>query len=275
MTVDYLTGAVTNNIGAAVDVNSAAFPYTFAGLTPNTAYKIIVVAQNSSGLSIREIAQNTGYAGPVMDALSLTAIADTSITLSVPAFSTAGNPLPPVQTRLAYIGLASGGSAMTVDYLTGAVTNNIGAAVDVNSAAFPYTFAGLSSDTAYTIIVVAQNSSGLSIRQITANTSCIAPILDNLILAPGPGAAEITLSAPTFSNSPDPAPTVRGWIGDEGFISVSGTTVSGTGIIEANVDVSGGYLFNTGLTSGNDYRIIVIAQSSCGYSVRQDVVTAP
>jgi hypothetical protein len=278
ITVDYLTGIVTNNIGPAVDVNSVAFPYAFSGLTPNTSYRIIVVAQNSSGLSIRQIAQSTGYSAPVMDPLSLTATADTSITLSVPTFSTVGNPAPPVQTRLAYIGFASGGSAITVDYLTGIVTNNIGPAVDVNSVAFPYTFGGLTQDTSYTIVVVAQNSSGLSIRQISANTGCIAPILDNLILTPGvPLSAEIALTAPSFSNVPDPAPTVRGWIGEEGFISVSGTTVSGTSIIEANVDVSTGYTFGVlaPLTSGLDYRVIVISQSGCGYSVRQAVATAP
>jgi hypothetical protein len=53
--------------------------------------------------------------------------------------------------------------------------------------------------------------------------------------------------------------------------------VSGTSIIEANVDVSTGYTFGVlaPLTSGLDYRVIVISQSGCGYSVRQAVATAP
>jgi hypothetical protein len=40
--------------------NVIAAPHTFAGLTANTPYRIIVVTSNASGVSIRQIIQITG-----------------------------------------------------------------------------------------------------------------------------------------------------------------------------------------------------------------------
>ena len=274
ISVDYETGIVSNNIGAAVNV--AASGCTFSGLTPNGDYRIIVVAQNSSGLSIREIAQNTAYAGPVMSPLVLTGTTDTSITLQQPGFTTAGNPLPPVQTRLAYIGYASAvlGTPISVDYETGIVSNNIGAAVNV--AASGCTFPGLTPNGDYRIIVVAQNASGLSIREIAQNTAYAGPVMSPLVLT-GTTDTSITLQQPGFTTAGNPLPPAQTRLAYIGYASaVLGTPISvdyETGIVSNNigaaVNVAASGCTFSGLTPNGDYRIIVVAQNSSGLSIRE------
>jgi len=154
-------GAVTNETDGPYDVDSA--PHTFAGLTPDMTYRIIVVSQNASGVSIRQITQTTGPSAPVLDPLAINSVDDQNIQLAAVSYATAGFPVPAAAN--AYIGLDG---VIAVSPL-GAVTNETDGPYDVDSA--PHTFAGLTPNTTYRIIVVSQNASGVSIRQIVQTTS--------------------------------------------------------------------------------------------------------
>jgi hypothetical protein len=262
-----------------VDVSGG---YTFGNtpaLTVNTVYRIIVIAKSDGGTWVQQIVVNTGVTSPVMDPLQISNITTTTIQLAAPTFSVVGVPAPTVRGWIGKNGLIT----VTGTTVSGTVIEGGAGGVDVSGG---YTFGNtpaLTVDTVYRIIVIAQSAGGTFVRQFTVNTSCIPPIMDNLILTPGgAGTAQITLSKPTFSVTGDPAPTsIEAYIGEEGFISVSGTTVSGT-IIEGSINVSSSsYIFGVtpppgnALTSGVTYRVIVISQGSCGYSVRQATAIAP
>src|SRR4030067_833483 len=95
-----------------------------------------------------------------------------------------------------------------------------------------------------------------------------APVLNNLVISDSQ-ADSIMLAQPTLSTAGEPTPTVQAYIGINGTISVSGSTVSNS--LEGPVDVSAaGYEFS-GLSDGISYKIIVVAQNSAGYSVMQIV----
>lgn len=77
----------------------------------------------------------------------------------------------------------------------------------------------------------------------------------------------ITLARPEFVDEGDPDPIIFAYIGEEGEIDIAGATVSN--YTEGTIDVSdSGYTF-TGIDNGKNYRIIVTAENSYGYSVRQ------
>ncbi|MBN2078073.1 MAG: hypothetical protein JW838_03850, partial [Spirochaetes bacterium] len=187
-TITVAGDVVTGSIQGPIDVSGGG--YTFNGLAGNETYRIIVVATNSSGYSVVQITQNTGGIAPVMDALSLSGFSATDITLNQPTFSTAGNPVP---TVLAYIGLDG-----TISVAGSVVSGNIGPAVDVSASGC--TFAGLAPMTIYRLIVVAQNASGYSVRQIVQSTDSIAPVMNALAVS-GVTETEITIDQPTFSTS--------------------------------------------------------------------------
>jgi hypothetical protein len=288
---DSLITITGSTVGGTIEegpIDVSAGPYTFNGLAGNTSYRIIVVAQNSSGYSVQQTTRNTGGIAPVLNPLSISATNDTSITLDQPDFFTPGNPqaegaLPGGQQRWAYIGPTGGATPIAVDYVTGAVTGTITASVDVYTTTFPYAFSGLTPNTSYRIIVVAQNSSGLSIRTITQSTALAAPVMDPLSLDPlnPPTATTITLLQPNFSipgnpvaEGPLPGGQQRwayiGLTGGATPITVDYITGAVTGTILDSVDVYTAtfpYTFG-GLTTGTSYRIIVVAQNSSGLSIR-------
>ena len=257
---------ITNSTQGPTNVSAGG--WNIVGLTVDTQYKIIVVATSSSGLDLRQLVVKTGDTAPVMNALSITSVSDTAIVLAQPTFSTTGVPAPTVR---AWIGQSS---SIAWSVATG-VTGFSQGPTDVSAGGWNIT--GLTGDTYYTIIVVAQSSSGLAVRQMAVNTMCVPPIMNNLTLTPGgAGTALITLTQPTFSTTGVPAPSVQAWIGRDGTIGITGTTV--TGSLEGPINVSASsYVFGSvvTLTSGLDYRVIVVAQSSCGYSAKQAVATAP
>jgi len=91
-----------------------------------------------------------------------------------------------------------------------------------------------------------------------------APVLNDLVIT-NTDPSSITLQKPTFSTAGTPAPTVQAYIGLDGVISVSGSTVSDS--LEGPVDISAtGHQF-TNLDSDTAYRIIVVAQNTEGYAV--------
>ena len=136
----------------------------FNGLAASLTYRIIVVAVNTSGYSVQQIVESTGLIAPVLNPLSILAFDSGSITLGQPTFSVAGNPLPPVQTVQAYIGLDG-----VISVLGSVVSGAQQGPVDVSTAGCGFWF--LSPNTAYRIIVVAQNSSGFSVVQIPQFTA--------------------------------------------------------------------------------------------------------
>ncbi|MBN1497305.1 MAG: hypothetical protein JXA07_11085, partial [Spirochaetes bacterium] len=254
---------VANDLQGPVDVSAGGCQ--FNGLASNTLYRVYVVAQNMdvSGTyhqSIEFIDQSTYGTASVMDALVTTTIPPTTdtITLDQPTFSTAGNPLPAVS---AYIGV-DGFISVAGTAVSGATQGPI----DVSSA--DYTFTGLANDTTYRIIVVAQNVIGSSVQQATQSTAGIAPAMNALVTTTIPPTIDtITLDQPTFTTGGNPVPTVRAYIGIDGFISVAGTVVSGADQGPINV-ASAGYAF-TGLVNDTTYRIIVVAENTFGSSVQQ------
>jgi hypothetical protein len=92
------------------------------------------------------------------------------------------------------------------------------------------------------------------------------PLLNDLEISSA-SSTSITLAHPTFSNSGDPLPTVKAYIGYDGSISISGTVVSNS--LQGPVSVSGAGCTFSSLTKGVTYRIIVVAQNSHGVSVKQ------
>ena len=250
---------VSGAVQGPIDVSAG--PHTFAGLTNNTTYRIIVVAQNSLGFSVRQALQSTTGIAPVMNALVTTTVPPTltTITLDQPTFSTGGNPTPTVS---AYIGVNG-----FISVLGTVVSGAIQGPIDVSAG--PHTFIGLANNTTYQIIVVAQNSFGSSVQLAIQSTTGIAPVMNPLVANPG-APTTIDLNQPTLSTGGNPVPTVAAYIGLTGFISNAGPVVSG--FTEGPINVSAaGYTF-AGLTTGFSYTIIVVAQNSVGFSVQQ---TAP
>jgi hypothetical protein len=255
-TITVSGSTVSGSLEGPVDISAGG--YQFSGLSTDTSYRIIVVAKNSVGHSVQQITQNTGSAAPVLNSLSISSTDASSIVLAKPTFSTAGNPAPTVE---AYIGFNG-----TISILGSSVSGSLQGPVDVSAGGC--TFSGLTAYTEFKIIVVAINSAGYSVQQIVQSTSSIAPVLKNLAISNYDGGT-ITLAKPAFSTAGNPAPTVQAYIGLNGTIQVSGSTV--TGSIEGPVDVStGGHQFN-GLSNGTSYKIIVVAANIAGYSVQQIV----
>lgn len=261
-TINVSGTTVTGAAEGPIDVSSAG--YSFTGLTLNTVYRIIVIAQNVNGYSVKQILQSTSGIAPVLNALALSATDSSSITLTQPTFSTAGNPAPTVN---AYIGL---NGAITVAGAT-VIGTIVEGPVDVSSS--NYQFTGLLANSSYRVIVVAQNASGYSVQQIIGSTAGIAPVLNTLSI-PLFDASSITLAQPAFLTAGNPSPTVYAYIGVNGSIFRVGSAVFGT-ILEGPVDVSSGaYQFN-GLASPATYRIIVISQNAQGYSAQEITQTIP
>lgn len=153
-TISVSGATVSNYLQGPVDVSAGGT--TFSGLNGATAYRIIVVAQNSQGSSVQQIAQTTSALAPVLNSLSYTA-ASTWINLAQPTFSTPGNPAPTVQ---AYIGLDG-----TISVSGNTVSNYFPGVIDVSLSG--HTFTGLTQFATYTVIVVAENAGGYSVQQFT------------------------------------------------------------------------------------------------------------
>ena len=199
-----------------------------------------------------------GNKAPVLESLVITDSDSTTITLAQPTFSTAGKPDPTVD---AYIGLDG-----VITISGSAVTGSAQGPVDVSGGG--YQFSGLNAGTSYRIIVVAINSAGYSVQQIVHSTGSAAPVLNGLSIL-NTDASSIELARPTFSNAGSPAPSVEAYIGLNGTISVSDANVSGS--LQGPVDVSTGGCTFSGLAAYTEYRIIVVAINSAGYSVQQIV----
>ncbi len=252
-----LTGAaVSGALQGPVDVSAGG--YQFSGLGTGTTYKIIVVAQNSAGYSTQQIIQGTAGIAPVLNSLSVSAFDSGSITIARPTLSTAGNPAPTVR---AYIGIDG-----IIGVLSGIVYGYTQGPRDVSTGG--YQFSGLSTNTAYKIIVVAENGAGYSVQQIVQSTTGVAPVLNGLSISDY-DTNSITVARPTFSTAGNPAPTVRAYIGLNGVIYASGGNVYNA--LQGPKDVStGSYQFNS-LAGGVSYKIIVVAENSYGYSVESKV----
>ncbi len=150
--------------------------------------------------------------------------------------------------------------------VTGSVVSNALDSADVSAG--DHQFSGLEVYTSYTIIVVAENDVDYSVKQITASTSGIAPVLNDLVIA-NFDMESITLARPTFSTAGNPSPTVTAYIGyAEGgsAISISGSEVSNA---LDSADVSAGDHQFSGLVEGTLYKIIVVAENDIDYSVMQ------
>lgn len=101
----------------------------------------------------------------------------------------------------------------------------------------------------------------------TSNNNAV-PLLNNLVISSF-NSSSIKLQQPTFSIVGHPTPTVNAYIGINGVITASGSTVSGS--VQGPVDVSSGSYQFTGLIYSTDYKIIVVAENYEGYSVKQIV----
>ncbi len=253
-TITVSGSTVSNSTQGPVSV--ATSTCQFSSLSTNTTYRIIVVAENSQGYSVKQIVQSTAAITPVLNALSISSFDATTITLAQPTFSIAGNPTP---TVLAYLGLSASISVTATSvssYLQG----------PVNVATSSKQFTSLSAATAYKIIVVAENSAGYSVQQITQSTTSTVPVLNPLVISAS-DASSITLDLPTFFAGGNPAPTVNAFLGVDGIIFASGTNVFGA--TQGPFDVSAAGRLFSGLSTSTMYRIIVVATNAGGSSVQQ------
>jgi hypothetical protein len=253
-TISVSGSTVSDSMEGPIDVSTDG--YRFSGLGIDTTFKIIVVAENINGYSVQQIVQSTAGIAPVLNSLSISGLDLTSITLAKPTLSTAGNPTPTVQ---AYIGLTG-----TISVSGSTVSGSLQGPVDVSAGG--YQFSGLNAGTAYTIYVVAVNNGGYSVQQINQSTSAMAPVLNSLAIS-GYDTSSITIAKPTLATAGNPTPTVKAYIGLNGTISVSGSTVSNA--LQGPIDVFwGGYQFSS-LSAATSHKVIVIAANSAGYSVQQ------
>lgn len=92
-----------------------------------------------------------------------------------------------------------------------------------------------------------------------------APVMNDLTLS-ATDSDSITLARPDVAAPGFPAPAVQAYVGLDGNISVSGTTV--TNFLGGPFDVSGEGCRFSGLIPRKKYRIIVVAQNSVGYDVK-------
>jgi len=245
---------VTGYIGDAADVTSSGV--TFSELAPCRDYRIIVIAENSAGYSVKEIVQSTGGVAPVMNYLSVINISSGSVTLEKPSFSVTGNPAPAVY---AYIGFSSEISVSGSD-----VSGYFRGPVDVSNA--DYQFNDLAAMTEYRIVTVAENSEGYSVKQVSFSTAGISPVLNDLVIT-GFDIGSVSLEKPAFLCSGNPLPSVNAYIGKTGTITVTGKNI--TGSVQGPVNVaSGGYMFQS-LAVNTVYTVVVVAENSAGYSVKQ------
>ena len=131
-------------------------------------------AIGDQGLAGENPEQSIDGIAPILDTLTISGVDSDSITLAQPIFSIEGNPAPTVE---AYVGLRG-----TISVAGNVVSNFTEGPVDVSLGG--YQFNGLSSDTDYTIITVAENTEGYSVEQIDQSTGsdqdpCSQPYQNN------------------------------------------------------------------------------------------------
>ncbi|MEM7183554.1 MAG: DUF4465 domain-containing protein [Spirochaetota bacterium] len=101
---------------------------------------------------------------------------------------------------------------------------------------------------------------------VAQETTRIAPVLNALSIG-SVDATSITLNQPTFATTGNPTPSVNAYIGLDGTISVSGATVNNS--LQGPIDVASESHLFSGLLLNTSYRIIVVAENTAGYSVKQ------
>ncbi|MBN2078131.1 MAG: hypothetical protein JW838_04140, partial [Spirochaetes bacterium] len=204
-----------------------------------------------------------GGAAPVMNALAVSGVTETEITIDQPTFSTAGSPAP---TVLAYIGVDG-----TIAVAGSIISNYTDGPYDVSAGSHQFT--GLVPSTAYRIYVVAQNGLGFDVETIATNTGGAAPVMNALAVS-GVTSTTMTIDQPTFSTAGSPTPTVYAYIGLFGTITVAGSVVSN--YTDGPYDVSAGNHQFTGLLNNTQYRIYVVAKNVVGFDVQSvDQTTNP
>ena len=159
---------VTNALQGPVNVNVNSV--LMDNLDALTQYRLIVIATNPAGASIRELMFTTDPLRPDLNPLVIPGSTGTSITLARPGYHFV--PVPRGTTE-AFIGVNG-----VIQAFDGVVTGYTGGPVDVSLSGT--TFTGLTPNTEYRIIVVARNEAGVSVKQIVQSTTVIAPVLNDI-----------------------------------------------------------------------------------------------
>ena len=152
---------------------------------------------------------------PILNSLSTGTIDKNSIGLNQPTFTITGKPTPTVEAYIGLDGVITTSGNIITNYFLGPLD------VSANSCLFNL----LNVYTGYRIIVVAENSMGYSIKEITQTTSGIEPKLAPLSIL-NYDSTSITIEEPSFTDTGAPDPTVNAYIGLNGTISISGNIVS-------------------------------------------------
>jgi hypothetical protein len=249
---------ISDSIQGPIDVSQSG--YQFTGLDVNSSYRIIVVATNKEGYSVKQIIQSTKGVAPVLIDIVVNSFDSTSISIAKPTFASAGNPTPEIKAYIGLDGVISVSGAAVTGFVQGPVDVSLGGCQ----------FSGLSLNSTYRIVVVAQNIEGYFIQEIVQATKGIAPVLNDLVVDSF-DTGMISIASPTFSTAGNPAPQVSAFVGIDGTISVSGAAV--TGSLQGPVDVSlSGCQFKS-LAAYTTYKVVVVAQNKEGYSVKEIVLS--
>jgi hypothetical protein len=256
-----VTGSVvTNFIQGPIDVSAG--PHEFTGLEPNKTYRIIVIAENAIGSSVKQITQETSSnsgntVAPILGEFVITEVAEHFISFSpaIPGVLT-GHPEDIVQAYIGIDGIISVSDSIVSNYIQGPIDVNAG----LNF------FQNLNGYVTYRIIIVAQNSLGSFVRQIVQITDGEAYVLADLVIN-SVNPSSITVSA-GFVNTGIPAATITAYIGVDGTISVNGSSVTNY-LQQGTIDASWGSYQFSNLATDTMYRIIVVAENPVGYSVKQ------
>ena len=238
---------------------------TLSGLQVDTAYQIVVVAENELGRSIKTTTVTTNESAPKLNGITPTSTSS-SITVYMPVFSTAPNPA--LTSLKAYI--YKTGAAVTfsegVPYVGGSQATSVD--LQYKGTIRGCTFGGLDANTAYTVRVVAVNPAGSSYVEGIISTAMTPPVLAPLSVSVSSGTVSV---APTLANTGNPpVATVNVYIGKN--LSINGSSVSGAIASSNNLSQqssSGPY------SEGDSVMAAVVAQNAAGYSIKTAEVTIP
>lgn len=225
-------------------------PLTIPGLTNGTSYTVEIRALNAAGNGAASSPQSaTPSALPGAPTITAITPGGTGTTLNV-----------------AFVAGYSGGSPITgYDYATSVGTNttNFGAWTPVGSTSSPFTISGLTSGTAYSVELRAENAVGPGPGSVYVTGVTLAVANTPTITTLTPGDATLSLAYTPYTSSTDGGSAISGveYSLDHGTTWISAGTLADPFTI-------------AGLTNGTSYDVTVRVTNGVGVSGDSTVASA-